>query len=141
MKAYQNYLKGFSAKTTGPRPTAAEFAAAERFGRPGNKVTLALAMYLRAGGATQAQVINAVGGQQLNKMRGLISRKLVKREAVPADGAGHTVYKISLTAKADKVAAPQADKPARKPRKAKAKVTPQAETPAAATEADAPAAE
>jgi len=92
-------MKGWH-KGLGNKVTDDQLAAVHKLGgRPGSKVTMALAMYLRPEGATQGQVAQVCGGPQLNKMRDLIESKLVKRINVDATNAGHTVYKIELTGK------------------------------------------
>lgn len=118
--AYAPFFKAWHAPACGPKPTAEQLIAAEQYGRPGMKATLALAMYLRDGGATNAQVVAAVGNPQNNKRRQLIQAgKLVARRDGPATNeAGHTVYRVALaTAKAK---APRKAKPA-KPAKPEAK--------------------
>lgn len=133
---YANYFKNWQVKTLGPKPTAEMFEAVHGLGlRPG-KQALANAMALRAEGVTNAQIIMACGNPQLNRMRGLIADKLVKRVPTPQTNEGHTVYRLELTAKgndriarASKVAAQaEADgkgaadkpaKPAKRPSKAK----------------------
>jgi len=65
--------------------------------RPG-KQALANAMALRPQGVTGSEIVIACGAPQLNRMRGLISDGLVKREPHAARN-GHTVYKTVLTPK------------------------------------------
>lgn len=105
--AYDTFLKKWP-KEAGPKPTADQITAAETLGsRGGAKVTLALAMYLRDGGATNPEVIMAVGNPQLNKMRALAESGAVKKVPMaPKDGK--TVYKIEL--KAAKAKAPSKPK-------------------------------
>ena len=110
--AYKAVLASWPSKFAGPKPTAADFAFAHALGaRVGTKTAIALAMYARPNGASQAQVINVNGGPYLNKMRAAIEAGQAAREPVPANAQGHTVYKLTLPAKAK----------ASKPRKAKAK--------------------
>lgn len=154
---YGHMLKGWQTKVVGAAPTAEMLANVHGLGcRPG-KQAMAIAMALRPNGVTGSQIVVACGAPQLNKMRGLISDGVLKREAVPPQAeTGHTVYKLTLTAKgAAKVKAaaakPAADtKPAKaakvtkaapQPRKAKAaKVTPPAPvSDAAAVQAEAAA--
>ena len=53
---YDTVLKGWQVKALGPKPTVEAFKAAHAMGcRPG-KQALAMAMYLRDGGATDGQV-------------------------------------------------------------------------------------
>ena len=94
---YADYLKNWQAKACGAKPTAAEFEAAHAIGcKPGTKVAVANAMYFRQSGATQGQVICAVGGPQLNKMRAAVAAGLAARVATPQAGK-HTVYKLTLS--------------------------------------------
>lgn len=154
LKPYATMFKGWQVKVLGEKPTAEHLAALHALGlRPG-KQALANAMYLRDGGATSAQVVMACGAPQLNRMRALAASQYVKREATPANDAGHTVYKLTLTAKglakAAKVqtaavtegdAKPKAKKAkgASKAKKAKVTpVTPEPEAPAQTPVAEAP---
>jgi hypothetical protein len=98
---YAGNFKNWSIKALGAKPTADQLEAIHLLGlRPG-KQALANAMALRPEGVTNAQIIQACGNPQLNRMRGLIADKLVKREPVPMTGAGHTVYKLTLTPKGE----------------------------------------
>lgn len=101
LAAYSAVLKTWPAKYAGPKPTAEIFKAVHGLGaKPGSKTAMALAMYLRNAGATQAQVVVINNGPYLNKMRQLVDAGAVKREALPKNDEGHTVYKLTLTAKA-----------------------------------------
>lgn len=103
---YAAFFKGWQVKALGEKPSVDMFSTVHALGvRPGSKVALAIAMYLRETGATQGQVITACGGPQLNKMRGFIESGVLKREAMPANDAGHTVYRVTLKAKGAKVVA------------------------------------
>lgn len=137
------------AKLLGPKPTADMLANVHNLGARPGKQALAIAMGLRDGGVTGAQIVMACGAPQLNKMRGFITDALLKREATPPSAEGHTVYKLVVTPKgkqriertvkanAAKAADGEAvDKPVKAAgkgkgaAKTKAKpVTPQAETP------------
>ena len=98
---YAGSFKNWSIKALGAKPTADQLEAIHLLGlRPG-KQALANAMALRPEGVTNAQIIQACGNPQLNRMRGLIADKLVKREPVPMTGNGHTVYKLVLTPKGE----------------------------------------
>ena len=125
--AYTNLFKGWNVKVLGPKPNDDELAAIHALGARPGKQALANAMYLRDGGATNGQVVMACGAPQLNKMRELVTRKLVRRDMnAGTNEAGHTVYKIALTAageaKVKKAAeAPADDKPAKATGKAKGK--------------------
>lgn len=130
---YTNALKSWSSRELGSKPTEAQLSLAHVFGRPG-KQSLAVALALRDGGVTGAQIKGAsalVDGKptpQLNHMRDLIKARMFTREAVPG------AYAITLAPKgqqfvdlhgakaAEKVTSPKADKKAKvaKPRKARA---------------------
>jgi len=119
---YTNYFKGWQVKQLGPVPTASQLDAIHKLGARPGKQALANAMALRDCGVTGSQIVMACGAPQLNKMRGFIADGLLKREAVPADGKGHTVYKLTLTAKGNTrigKAAPAAEAVTAKPVKAK----------------------
>lgn len=159
--SYANFFKGWDVKRLGPKPAAEMLHAIHMLGARPGKQALANAMALRECGVTGAQIVMACGAPQLNKMRGFITDALLKRLPAPADAAGHTVYRLELTAKgkqrisatearAAKLAAAgeakAADKPAKavkaaagKRKPAKAATVPAAETatsePANATEA------
>jgi hypothetical protein len=95
---YGDVLNRWAGDRLGRKPTAVELNTVHMLGlRPG-KQALANAMYLRPAGATQGQVIQACGAPQLNRMRGLVADGLVKRVPMSA-AAGHTVYRIEITAK------------------------------------------
>ena len=95
---YKNTYKAWN-KEAGPKPTIKEVEQAHQLARPGSKDALALAMYLRPGGATSQQVSAATKGPRLNKMRNLVDAGTVRKLAISASGEGHTVYKIALAAK------------------------------------------
>lgn len=147
---YAPFFKGWQVKALGPRPNDDLLAVAHGLGlRPG-KQALANAMALREGGVSGSQIVMATGAQQLNRMRGLIAAGVVKREAVAANEQGHTVYKITLTAKgtaaikraseaADKATLAQAAKPAKVSAKSKRKAERKAERKAAVKAAEAQA--
>ena len=114
---------------------------------------LANAMALRPQGVTGSEIVIACGAPQLNRMRGLVSDGVFKRE--PHDPRnGHTVYKMVLTPKGEKAVAKAESAPApdtgdakvkpakvtkakRKPRKAPA--TPAGDSPVPLTAAQAEA--
>ena len=128
---YTTALKGWQVKALGPKPTEAEFTAAHALGcRPG-KQALAMAMYLRAGGATDGQVKMACiiqwgsSGSHHNKRRDLQGAGFVKNIPATNDAQGHKVYAIALTTKGTaKLAKPVDTAKAAKP--AKAQATPKA---------------
>jgi len=96
---YTNFFTAWDSKALGPKPTASELDAIHKLGARPGKQALANAMSLREKGVTGAQIVMATGAPQLNKMRGFVQDGLLKREAMPADAKGHTVYKMTLTAK------------------------------------------
>ena len=95
---YTEQLKAWP-KQAGPKVNAELLETVHRLGARPGKQAMANAMYLRDGGATTAQVCMVVGAPQLNKMRGFITDGLLKREAVSPSAEGHTVYRLTLTAK------------------------------------------
>lgn len=98
---YKPLFKAWQVKAMGEKPGADLLAHVHGLGlRPG-KQALANAMALRAEGVTGAQIVMACGAPQLNRMRGLIADGHVKRQAVPPNAQGHTVYRITLTAKGE----------------------------------------
>ena len=96
---YTNFFKNWQVKTLGPKPTMEQLDAIHKLGARAGKQALASAMSLRDCGVTGGQIIIACGAPQLNKMRGFVTDGLLKREAAPKTEAGHTVYKMTLTAK------------------------------------------
>jgi hypothetical protein len=95
---YGPYLKQWQPTTMGAKPSPADLTAAHTLGaRPGSKVALALAMYLRPAGATNLQVIMACGNPQNNKRRALIAAGLLKGEPMANNQANHVVYRVSLS--------------------------------------------
>lgn len=134
--AYGVTLKAWPVKLLGPKPSDDQLAIAHVFGRPG-KQSLALAMAMRECGMTAGQMQIACGAPQNNHRRGLINEGLFSRDLnAGTNEAGHTIYKVSLTAKGAKAvekanvtqaaqAAVGEVKPAKatKPRVAKAKAT------------------
>jgi hypothetical protein len=119
------------AKLVGPKPTAEQLATVHRLGARPGKQAMAIAMGLRDCGVTGSQIVMVCGAPQLNKMRGFVDDRLLKKLPVPHDANGHVVYKLELTPKgqqridsalkreAAQLAAEQAE-PAEKPVKAKA---------------------
>ena len=103
---YSNVLKHWHTKTFGPKPTIEQLAVAHSFCRPG-KEALAIAMNLRDGGASTAQIIAACAanwgssGTHNNKREKLITQKYAKKVTMADDQFGHTVYKIALTEKGE----------------------------------------
>jgi len=85
-------------KQLGAKPSREALAAIHGLGARPGKQALANALAMRPEGVTGSEIVIACGAPQLNKMRGFITDGLVKREALPPRG-GHTVYKITLTAK------------------------------------------
>lgn len=135
VNAYANFFADWQVKLLGAKPTVDMLTSAAAFcghGTPG-KQCLALAMAMRPEGVTAGQMQIACGGPQHNFRRGLVTDGHLKPVATPKNAAGHTVYRVELTAKgkayiakadkADAEKAAKADKPATakpaKPRAAK----------------------
>jgi hypothetical protein len=114
-KMFAPTLKSWSVKAAGPKVTEAELAtAASLLKRHGTAKHMGLAMYLRAGGATQVQVFHATGDTQVNVARDMINDGKAKALPMPAAATGHKVYRLALATPA----APKAKrtrKPAGKP--------------------------
>lgn len=84
-------------KEAGPRPTKDELEQVHLLGecRPGSKDAFAVAMALRAGGATQNQIIAALGRPHRNKIAALVAKgTAVRITSQPYNGA--TCYKIEF---------------------------------------------
>ncbi len=157
--SYAPLFKGWS-KLAGSKPTTEMLETAHAFGKPG-KQSLALAMAMRDEGVTGQQISLICSNPQNNHRRGLIEAALLKRVNMPKTSAGHTVYKVEVTAKgkqrierqvanAAKLAAEGATVKAPKVRRVKGKaskprkpavtpvdVIPQGDTPQADTQAQA----
>lgn len=122
---YEPMLKGWQAAKAGPKPTAVELTASHALGnRPGTIVAMAIAMYLRKGGATSNEVQAGTGAAtaQLNKLNNLIERKHATAVPLPPrEGSKHKVYAIALPKAAAKAKAKA--KPRTKANKAKAAAT------------------
>jgi hypothetical protein len=86
-------------KQCGSKPSAEMLQSIHDLGlRPG-KQAIACAMGLRPEGVTNSQIALVCGNPQLNRMRGLIDDRLVKRLPASRDERNHTVYKLQLTEK------------------------------------------
>jgi len=117
--AYQ--MKNWREKTMGPKPSEKNWADAHAVNGVGNVNTVALAQYMRSGGAhsgevtaaTGALVAGADGGPQLNRKNNLAKAGKITA-VVLAKRDGRVVYKTELV----KQATPKATKP-----KAKRKAT------------------
>ncbi len=109
---YGMVTKGWSVKLSGPKPTVEQVLQAHALcglNRAFGKQALARALELREGGATDGQIKAACiavwggSGSHHNKRGDLHRAKLVTVDKVKvaddAGGAGHTVYRIALTAK------------------------------------------
>lgn len=119
---YDTVLKAWP-KQAGAKPSVENFATAHKLGcRPG-KQALAMAMYLRDGGATDGQVKLAAivqwgsSGSHHNKRRDLVGAGLVKAKPVVSDAQGHKVYAIALTDKGTKKLAAEPKAATEKPAK------------------------
>jgi hypothetical protein len=120
---YTAALKGWQ-RYMGEKPSEAHFTQAHAWGvRPGSNVALALAMYCRPEGATQAQVSGPCNGPQLNKARMLVATGKAVWAANERDCNGHTIYRLRLPEPVKPVAKGKAGKVAKAAAKV-AKVTP-----------------
>jgi hypothetical protein len=82
-------------KAAGNKPTSAQLALATALGcKPGTNKWLAMAMYARAGGATQAQVCSVLNGPHLNCWRALPSKATSQRKV-----GKHFAYFVTVQAK------------------------------------------
>ena len=123
---YSTTFKAWPAKLVGAKPSADQLDTIHKLGARPGKQALANAMMLRECGVTGSQIVIACGAPQLNKMRDLIAKGLMKSVPISKNAVGHTVYKLALTARglakvAKAVAVTEAAPvKAAKPRKAKA---------------------
>lgn len=141
---YAPFFKAWHVATMGKRPEVESLAIAHQLGLKPGKQALALAMFMRAEGASREQIGAACGAPQFNRTfgkAGLVAGGFMRRDmTVPRDSANRMVYRVELTARGAKAVeraikatdAVDQPKPA-KPRKAKAAKAPEAA-------ADAPAA-
>ena len=120
---YANAFKNWVTKLMGPKPTLEQITAAHAAGcRPG-KQALAMAMYQREAGASDGQVKAACiagwgsSGSHHNKRRDLVKAGYFKTKPLPADGAGHKVYAVTLTPKGEGKVKAVAEAPKAKPAK------------------------
>jgi hypothetical protein len=114
---YADVFKNWDKRLLGPMPATKDLAVIHALGARPGKQALANAMALRPQGVTGSEIVIACGAPQLNKMRGFVADGLLKREATPPRN-GHTVYKLTLTAKGaskakakEVTATPKAKKP------------------------------
>lgn len=70
-------------KTTGPKPSKAILQEASKLARPSTGDYMAVAMSMRPNGATQAEIIAALGRPHRNKLKTLIDSNTVKRLVLP----------------------------------------------------------
>jgi hypothetical protein len=96
---YSTTFKGWPTKQVGPKPTEAQLAAVHNLGARPGKQAMAIAMGLRDCGVTGSQIVVICGAPQLNKMRGFVDDRLLRKVAVPHDAKGHVVYKLEVTPK------------------------------------------
>jgi len=115
---YGDTFKSWDSKRLGAKPSVNDLDTIHKLGARPGKQALANAMALRATGVTGSEIVMACGAPQLNKMRGFITDGLLKREALPPRN-GHTVYKVTLTAKGANRIKAAAVKEAPKPVKVK----------------------
>lgn len=80
-------------KTTGPKPTKKLLDQASQLARSGTSSHIAVAMAMRPAGATQAEIINALGHPHRNKLKQLINEGLVKKHVIP-DGSRSVRIKL-----------------------------------------------
>ena len=118
---YTNVMQSWSSSELGKKPTEAELSLAHVFGRPG-KQSLAVALALRDGGVTGAQIkavsalVDGKPTPQLNHMRDLVKARLFTREAVTGAYAltlaprGQLFVDLHGAKAAEKLAGQQAEK-------------------------------
>src|ERR1700680_3409192 len=96
IEQYSSILAGWVPKA-GRKPTAREIKAAQDTGicRVGAKNTIAIAMTLREGGATQDQIKAVLGHTHHNKIKALVAAKAAKLVKAANDN-NLTVYKLKL---------------------------------------------
>ena len=105
-------LKAWRAALMGAKPSQALIEqAGSLVKRTGTAKHLALAMYMRDGGATQGEVLLATGDTQINAYGEAVRTKALNAVTSNPARAGHKVYALALPA----------PKAPRKPRAAKAK--------------------
>ena len=146
---FSNWLAGRKwPREAGPQPTEANCVAALALGyKAQSKAGFAMALYLRttsagqAYGATNGEVVAAVGNPQLNAAREKANAKLVTQHKVD-DRNGLQVYAYTMAkpqARSLKAKAEGATPKAPRKRKGKGDAKPQATSPAAETPTEAPA--
>lgn len=124
MSAMAEAFKRWQAKAMGAKPaTATVDAAGALLKRTGTGKHLALAMYMRPGGATQAEVIHATGDTQINCYYEAVRTGTLAPVTDNAARGGHKVYALALPVKKAKA-----------PRKAKAGKPASADQPATGTD-------
>jgi hypothetical protein len=89
------------AKLLGPKPTPDQLMTIHRLGARHGKQCFANAMALREHGVTGAEIMMACDNQQLNKMRGFVTDRLLDRHAVGKRNGGE-IYKVTVTPKGQK---------------------------------------
>jgi hypothetical protein len=89
------------AKLLGPKPTPDQLMTIHRLGARHGKQCFANAMALRDCGVTGAEIMMACDNQQLNKMRGFVTDRLLDRHAVGKRNGGE-IYKVTVTPKGQK---------------------------------------
>lgn len=114
MSALASALKRWNVKAMGTKPTQALIEQSGSFlKRTGTGKHLALAMFMRDGGATQTEIIHATGDTQINcYYEAVRSETLASVDSNPARG-GHKVYALALPVK--KAKAPRKARAAKKP--------------------------
>lgn len=72
-------------KATGPKPSKTTLEVASQFARPSTGDHMAIAMTMRPNGATQSEIIAALGRPHRNKLKALLNKKQVKKLVLPDD--------------------------------------------------------
>ena len=70
-------------KATGPKPSKTALEAAYKFARKSSGDAMAIAMSMRPNGATQNEIIAALGKPHRNKIRDLVESKQLKKQVLP----------------------------------------------------------
>ena len=92
-------FKRWPAKLAGAKPTQADVdATAALLKRTGTGKHLALAMYMRADGATQPETVAACGDTNVNAYYEAVRSKALVARTLPARN-GHKVYALALPTK------------------------------------------
>lgn len=93
---YQPFFTNWN-RRAGRRPTTSQLRNAQKLARPGSKNAMALAMVLRANGASQSQIALATGAPHRNIIRDVLSKGKAQVKT-NVDQHGHKVFKLQITA-------------------------------------------